>query len=68
MNGDVFFFMKGDVFVRERGIPERINRTALGHRASARRNRVVVLLPLRSRPPYSGGIDTTGHRKKHAQG
>ena len=52
--------------IRERGIPERINRTAL----DAMNDTIVSLLmfPRRPPPPSSGGIGSAGPGEKHVGG
>ena len=66
----------GITYIRERGIPERINRTALGAMvapgplgdAIVSLCCVVLLFPRRGPPPSSGGIGSAGPGEKNAGG
>ena len=54
--------------VRERGIPERINRTALGAMMARGPlgDAIMSLFPRRPAPPSSSGIGSTGPGEKNA--
>ena len=58
-----------DDMIRERGIPERINRTALdAMMAPGPLGNAIMLFPRRPAPPSSSGIGSAGSGEKNVGG